>query len=240
MKTGSEVWLKKLLKDKWETIRRHSDYIDFCRTCSFDEDGLLSNNDLLTQEADEIMARFGLTIIWHPSKNISEENLLAAFEEPLAVNYEWCEERPGHFTPIWDGHFIKLKIDISEDRKKGQILDEVWEFIEESRQVSGTKETNTRFQIDEDMYKVYDLYKAGRSHAEIIKEIWPDEFGDNGRDEYASDDKYHKLSQKYRKQGVADWEDRAYNEVYGKTEQIRLYMRVRDKLNRMEKQFDKY
>lgn len=52
--------------------RRYSDYIDFCKTRSFDEDGLLSNDDLLTQEADEIMARLGLTIIWHPSKDISE------------------------------------------------------------------------------------------------------------------------------------------------------------------------
>lgn len=91
------------------------------------------------------------------------------------------------------------------------------------------------------MYKVYDLYKAGRSHTEIIKEIWPDEFGDNGRDDYTSNDKYDKLDQKYKKQGFGDWDERAYNEAYEKTGsgKIGLYMRVRDKLNRMKKQFDK-
>ena len=184
MKTGSESWLKKLLKDTWERTRRNPDYIEFCEAHAeeFDEDGTMDWLLSLEPEAEEVVERFGLELIYHPTKDISEDQMLEwpVFREPLAVSYEWREDESGHPTPIWDGNYIRLKINFH--KKNSQILDEVKEFVEQARQWVETNEENNKekrrhFLTRLKCYQAWDCVwdwgrlKAKKPFSEIAREL---------------------------------------------------------------------
>ncbi|MBN1841504.1 MAG: hypothetical protein JW883_04370 [Deltaproteobacteria bacterium] len=182
MKTGTLNWLKTSLKDKWERTRRNIDYIEFCETHAqaFDENGTLDTFAELTLEAEAIRDRFGLEMIYHPSIDISQDQMLQwpIFKNPLAVGYEWREEKPDCFTPIWDDHYIKLTIDINPERNLGQITDEVKEFVTSARAVleidedkEGNSEKRPHFDKRMDYYRIWDERNANKPFSVIAREL---------------------------------------------------------------------
>ena len=58
---------------RWEIIRRHDEYRDFCDKHEFDEDGFMNAFDSLSANVDKILEKFGLTSIPHYTKNLTEE-----------------------------------------------------------------------------------------------------------------------------------------------------------------------
>ncbi|MBC8460532.1 MAG: hypothetical protein H8D67_21315 [Deltaproteobacteria bacterium] len=264
LKSGSTEWLQEIFYERWQVIRRDPEYLEFCNdyASAFDKNGIMKLWEGLEPRVEEIRKLFGLETICHPSLNLSKEALLdyPLFNEPLAVSYEWTEEQPGHYSPIVDEHFIRLRIDI--DKKTGQILSEVQEFIEDARSIAGAKPNTSRLRPDEEIFKVWDLSedlkktkdkktkdKKTKNKDEltliqkIIKQLWPEEYdreckeGSPMKLEAEKKKKYQELAKKYRSQGVEEWNEKAFNEVYGLDSSgcIKLYMRVKDKLEKMRK-----
>lgn len=134
-KIGSLEWLEDYLFDKLQQIKRNPKYISFCRKVPFNDDGLeYSIESLLDPEADKVRNAFGLALLFDPTKDLPKKDstILDLYKDPLAVSFEWHKEA-GYSTPIWDDHFIRLKIDIGPNRDMGEILAEVQEFIEDAR-----------------------------------------------------------------------------------------------------------
>ena len=133
MTTGDLQWTGNLLWDKLQRIKRHPDYLKYCGNIQFDENGF---NFEISDESDDIINRFELETLFDPAKEFDPNKidiLLRIFKEPLAVSYVWNKESPDFTTPVWDNHYIQLKIDISPKRNLGQIIDEVKEFISEAQ-----------------------------------------------------------------------------------------------------------
>ena len=134
-KIGSLEWLEDYLFDKLQQIKRNPRYVSFCRKVPFNDDGIVSSiESLLDPEADKLRDAFGLELLFDPTKDLPKKDptILALFKDPLAVSFEWHKEA-GYSTPIWDDHFIRLKIDIGLNRDMKEILAEVREFIEDTR-----------------------------------------------------------------------------------------------------------
>ena len=142
VKADSEQWLEKSLYDRWQRVRRHPEYVAFCeeKKDKFDTDGYIVdewiyNND---EKAIAIRKKFGIDLIWHYSKDIPENEMLAAllFRKSLPVEHLW-PERPFSekgrivITPLFDNRFIRLEIDVNANTE--QILGTVKEFIEHAR-----------------------------------------------------------------------------------------------------------
>lgn len=247
LETGSTKWLEETLYERWQTIRRDPEYLEFCNeyASAFDENGIMNLWEDLEPRAEEIRELFGLETICHPSLDLSKEQLLEypVFNHPLAVSYEWTEEQPGRYSPIVDDHFIRLRIDISGDKKISQLLSEIEEFIREARRIAGTRTNTSRFRPDEDIFEVWDLKEKGKSSKEIIRQLWPEEYDRECKEgspmnwEADKEKEYQELATKYRNQGFEEWDRKAFDEVYGLDSSgcIKLYMRVQDKLEKMRK-----
>lgn len=260
-KSGDAEWLKDKLWQRWEIIRRHPDYRDFCDrySTSFDKDGFFVSD--FGEEEGLILNQFRLTLIPHYERDLSGNLLLdgGIVVEPTAVEYIWktVEVDPGHrhkmedgttvtteSTAIWDEQFIKLKIDLSDNRAKAQILDEVWEHIEEARRIAkitGKKGKAATIKCDD--LKIWDLAKEGKSPGEIAKLLWPEEYDASKKnDDVSSDRRYKELTQMYKKQGIKDYDDRAYVEAYGQERKSGsfLHQRVLDAINRVSKLLSAY
>lgn len=254
-RTSDAEWLKGKLYNRWQIIRRHPDYRNFCIGRKF-ENGTLGIWESLEPEAKTIMDRFGLEMIYDPSVDFPEEDFLAfpVFKDSLAVRYEWrtvekINEEKGERlvrTTLWDEHYIKLKIDISPERPIPQILSEVRELIEGSRQEmileknEGEESTTGGIpaNVNDEAYKVWDLRDEGKEPKEIIQELWPEEYErQSSNNDFVLNAKFEELRDQYKKEGKENWFESAYNEVYGDTGPSgtnKLYQRVADMLKRME------
>jgi hypothetical protein len=133
--SGSREWLTDKIYPKWEIIRRHTPYREFCdRNHSAFEEGVLTGLPAcITPEATAIMDRYGLTAIVH-----YREDTPPPFKRELSVEYIYPETEPKdgilELSPLWDEHYIKLKIDISGDVPVAQLGPEFTEFVEQARQ----------------------------------------------------------------------------------------------------------
>jgi len=171
--------LEGLLFDKYQRIRRNPNYIQFCEKLKFDEYGFenLSTefDPILRKKAEEIRSRFGLNLLFDPSKQFSKNEITnwAIWHRPITVSFEWREEKPKKFTPIWDEHFIRLKIDCSPDRNVNTILAEVRDFITEAQRlltdegVSHTEDVRVHFEKRHRYYKIWDYRKKNIPFAKI-------------------------------------------------------------------------
>lgn len=248
-KTGTHEWLKEYSYHRWEIIRRHPKYRAFCKKCSFAFDSndprMLDPMNLkeisLRREADSIKECFSLEGIYHPSVSFEKDRILVygIFTKERSVEHESREVEPGLESPIWDEHYMKLRIDIT--KTDAQIKEEAFELINWGRDIIGAKAMKFPFKNLKQVYKVWDLRE--KSPTEIIKELWPKEYEIKcSEDIYQQDKKYRELRASYKKQGYKDFEDRAYYEAYHDEDFsgcIKLYMRVRDYLKRMESLFQK-
>lgn len=121
------------------------------------------------------------------------------FKEPLAVTLEYqaskhpeteqsqqCSIKTKHLgdesrtlivaakhsvelSPIWDDHYIRVKIDIGTHRTMEEILDEVTEFVQEARRIADIEREDVRNRFDKNAvsFKVWDLRKTRKSFPEI-------------------------------------------------------------------------
>jgi len=201
IKGGSTEWLESLLYDRWERLRRNRHYIEFCEKLKFSKDGLeepYQRNSEIDKILEQFNLQyiFHPSTDIHRDEILSYE----IFKEPLAVVFEYPEsqhpeaEQSHHsmeithtddgsevvifagshsveISPIWNEHYIKIKIDIGPNRTTEEILDEVREFIEGAREVAGIDRKNIRHRFDKNTihYKVWDLRRARRSFPEIGK-----------------------------------------------------------------------
>jgi hypothetical protein len=150
-------------------------------------------------------------------------------------------------SPIWDDHYIKLKVDISGTQKMSKILGEVEEYVKSSRYICNITEPDERLTIDQDVFEVWDLHVQGKNRIEIIRTVWPDEYSAEfgNPDDGLWEREYKELGTKYRKAEIINWDEKAYNETYAKNERttsgkIRLYTKVGDKIRRMNKLMEEF
>ena len=210
-------------------------------------------------EVEKIRKQFGLKLIYHPDCDFDEDDFLASpiFQDPLAVSYEThTTEDNGDvqgISTVWDDHYIKLKIDISINRKKEQILSEIEEFIESSRIEAGIlepgeKEPDRRpLRMNKATFQTatmaWDLHRQGKTDTEIIKALWPKDYAERvGDDIYDQEKKYIQLLDQYEREGDPDPQARAWREAYGvgKSGLGGLHVRVEDKVRRMKKLLEEF
>lgn len=263
LKTGSLEWTEDRLFKRWELVRRHNDYRDFCdrNKDAFDKDGMFDEStsklyeDSFREEVGKIRKRFGLNLLYYCKTKLRPGEIVdrCVFKEPFAVtilfNNPPVGEKPvfidgakvrSQSDILWDGKKIQLEVNIRKDITDGQLKDEFMEYVNEGRIAAGITKTTERPPGDK-MFKIYDWHGAGFSVKEIIKKAWPAEYKKEFEREDSDDDLYEKLVQKYKKQGTSDWDEKAYDEAYGNSGidgpasgKIRLYMRVRDNIKRMK------
>lgn len=251
-KTGDLGWIQNRLYTFWQIIRHHPDYVAFCDKNSpeFNDAGILDS--AYDDEAEEIRKRFKLDLIFHYDIDFSPDDFTnhPIFSEPFVIEYLWREESPGVHTPLWNSNHIHLKVDISGDRSDGQLKDELLELVQAARLLAGIETKKpSRSPTDKDL-RVYELSRAGKSHTEIIKEVWPQEYQEeiSNSNPNEQDKLYKELSAKYSDEGLSDWDEKAYNEAYPESNKedaykggrVRLYVRVGEKLKKMKKLFKEY
>ncbi len=178
MKTGDLQRFNNLLWDKLQRIKRHPDYLKYCENIQFDESGF---NFEISDESDDIINRFELETLFDPAKEFDPNKidiLLRIFKEPLAVCYVWNKESPDFTTPVWDNHYIQLKIDISPKRNLGQIIDEVKECISEAQPHIESEselelETDRRkhFEKRQIYYEIWDMRKKRMPFSKIAPQL---------------------------------------------------------------------
>jgi len=260
------------LDEKWREFKRqaHEKYTELKRTDPAkaeeylkgfpkQEDDFLKTlfreaDSKFEPEVEKIRKQFGLELIYHPDSDFDEDDFLTSpiFQDTTAVSYETrtIEDNDGvlEISTVWDSHFIKLKIDIGINRKKEQILSEVEEFIESSRIDAGIlnpgeKEPDKRLRIDEDTFKVWDLYIQGKRPTDIIKTLWPEEYDIEAvGDDSSRQEEYYRLLKQYERAKDPDAVSKAYHEAYeiGSSGKVGLYVRVGDKLRRMKKLLEEF
>jgi len=100
-----------------------------------------------------------------------------------------------------------------------------------------------RFHFDKDIFKIWDLRKEGKRSIEIIQQMWPKEYEEECiSDDYEQNKKWEEVVREYQDQGFESEEarDKAYYEAYGSSSGCnKLYMRVKDKLDIMERWFQR-
>ncbi len=184
-------WTLERLYDKWQRIRRCPEYIEFCQGLPFSENGTVDPLFDLTPEKqtdyNRICEKYGLSLVIPPEKDLKKEMLLQfpIFSEPLAVRYEYQRLNPEareakdvmKFSPIWDSHHIKLRIDIRLDRRMNEILDEVKEHIQHGRnlidQKHSTRTEKERLHLKSRAvsYRVWDMRKDRTPFEKIAREL---------------------------------------------------------------------
>jgi hypothetical protein len=103
------------------------------------------------------------------------------------------------------------------------------------------KRYRDKLQYELQFWQTYDLLKEGRTRTEVIKLLWPDEYQKgNERSESEIQAKYNELVERYEKQGVEDWGEKAYKDSFEKNKGInlKLYTRVRDHEIKAEKKIE--
>lgn len=272
MKIGSIEWTNERLYIRWQAIRLDDEYRAFCDKYSqyFNTDGMLeiwrlpagerlpTGEDEVEREIKEVQGRWGLDTdtIYHYNVDHDIDYFIDdnVFENPFAIDFLLKDEKSEDLDPFWGKNHIVLKVNVDGSIPDAQLKDEFLEYIQAARESIGIKQV--RSTPDEVDLQVYKLFKDGWASREIIKEVWPDEykieFGkDEPGDEYEQGKLYKKLSKEYQKQGLRDWDVRAFAEAYpkdaceadhtdkSKSGRIRLYVRVRDAIKRVEKYMER-
>lgn len=242
---------------KREVICRDEEFIKFCDSHPdyFNEEGLLDSLEgIHGPETYRIKGLFGLDMIYHyrtkiPANEIIDSNF---FKNEVAVDYdEWTEEKTVgktvYWTPIWDKHYIKLKVNILGNIPKAQLQNEFWNRVEDAREEMGIKAQKENLS-DEEIFKVWELNQQGKSKTEIIKRLWPKEYKEATAEQGSAKDKLYekRIQELLREKGeIPDEENnKIHREIYGENsngsnEKIKLYQRVNDKLETMEKWFQR-
>jgi hypothetical protein len=244
----------------WEIIRRHSGYKDFCLKyrdyfdrdrISFLDETRLSSIERL--ECERIKDRFRLKHIVCPKSSIPEKTMKAFpfFRDEHSVDPEIMEREDGSRTPIWEDRFVRLRIDIRGFRTDKEIKKEFWDCIKWARGINKIERAIQRLP-DEETLMVWDLKKKGWKDKEIIRKVWPQEYKKEfgSLTDFQRDELFKELDKKYYKEEFKNAperaSERAYNEAYGesgsgkKSGRIRLFMRVVDKVNRLEEVFKEF
>ena len=132
-------------------------------------------------------------------------------------------------------------MNVGEGITEAQLKEEFLEKIKESRELAGIRRIQSI--PSETDFRVYDLLNyEKKSRKEIFKEIWPEDFEKvfGERSDFQRDKHYKILQEKYRNQGVEDWDDAAYKEAYeesniGKSGPIILYNRIYEGIKRVKR-----
>jgi hypothetical protein len=173
------LWLEEKLWGRWEVIRRHKPYRNLCdrNSHAFDGVGVFDSLDSSSLEATNgIMERYGLTAIVH-----YREDIPPPFRTTLSMGYIYSEiqhtDGVTELYPVWDGHHIRLKIDIGADIPFTQLMDEFTEAVEQAREIAGIKKKSGKVvTVDQDTLKVWDLHIAKMSPKQIAEALWPEDY----------------------------------------------------------------
>ncbi len=163
-------WQLKAVFDKYQRMIRNPEYLSFCeREITFDENGF-DYEVPQSLKACEIRDNWGLVLFFDPSRHFEPQDLLDVFEESHAVQDEWCESEVVYeeikgvvreitnSEPIWDGHYIKLKINVAPNITLEQIKEEVVEYVKIARNDLDFEKYQTHH-FDKRLlyYKIWDL-----------------------------------------------------------------------------------
>lgn len=232
----------------WQLVRRHPRYVEFCSKhiehFTHGEYGMLDPihlGDEGRKEYKAILEQFRLDSIIHPSAEIPRDEILQIplFDFDSAVDPLTNKKKsaPDKYTPVFDGHFVHLKIDIRSFRTKNEILDGTWSCIEWARRIADIRKSLKRLP-KEKQWKIWDLYQSGLRPREIIDVMWPEVANNPSLEE--RDRHFKALQDAYIKKGILDWEERAWNEAYeGESSSgiIKYFDRVKKARDRVEEAF---
>jgi hypothetical protein len=218
---------------RWQALRRDPEYRAFCDQYGqyFDDNGMMRWELLPTEdaekEADHIKEIYGLDYIYHFNTDLELDGFIdsCVFIEPFAVNYLFKEKNLDYkaipeiiveiFDPFWEPNFIHLRVNVGEGITEAQLKEEFLEKIKESRELAGIRRKQSI--PSETDFRVYDLLTyEEKTRKEIMKEIWPEDFEKafSGPSEVDRDKLYKELTEKYRDQGIEDWDEKAWEEAY--------------------------
>ena len=145
------------------------------------------------------------------------------------------------FDPFWEHIYIHLWVNVGEGITEVQLKEEFFEKVRKARDCAAIKRKQSI--PSETDFQVYDLLTyAKKSRKEIFKEVWPEEFEKvfGGRSNSERDKHYKILQEKYRNQGIVDWDEAAYIEAYevsnaGKSGPLSLYNKVYEGIKRVKR-----
>jgi hypothetical protein len=233
-------------------LRRCEKYLTLCEGVEFHQSGIVDLKwvALNTEKHMEINKRanqLGVKQILDPSKEFYSlqpdiaidiigptpvEVLALQDLTPSSQNRESWQQRF-----LKDGKYLTVKIDVTQ--RKSDIINQIKIYLDYYRDLLGPQDKRHTGKME--CWQVYDMIKEGRTHTEIIERMWPDEY-QKGIDEGDSKIKkeYQKLVEKYRKQGLENFHERAYQETHGKCEGslLKLYVRVRDNKIKAERKIE--
>jgi hypothetical protein len=230
-------------KISWNVIRRHPDYVEFCKKNEFDENGWLIITDVNAENANNLMQRFGIMMILSCEINANESQLTSLFYTASRA----VTRVTGHFDSLPETH---IRVDIDTRAPFTEIAKDIKHWLRLRKITRKTTRENFKGQASNRPYpfkkfdpksdlvafEVWDLVQQGKKTAQIAKILWPDEYSKAIKQEK----KYQELIKKYKNvNGLEDFESRAYEDVYKDDNSYNsLLKRVDDKKKRMEKLFE--
>jgi hypothetical protein len=239
------------LKDKftyneilWNVIRRHPDYVEFCKNNKFDEDGWLIITDVNAENANKLKQRFGIMMILSCEIDADEWQLTILFR---SANRAVTRVSDG-INKLPETH---IRVDIDTRAPISEIVKDIEHWLrlrEITREVtredfeghafSGPPYPFKKFKPTSDMeaFQVWDLIQRGKKPAEIAKTLWLEEY----KKTIDLDVKYFELIKKYKKEGLENYDKKAHDEVYERNNPNYLFKRVERKKKRMEKLLSLY
>ena len=246
----------------WGIIQRHPDYIRFCKNCKFDKEGYLITTDENIEDTEKIKQRFKILMILDPGIEANEYHLTNLFNTATravtSVSYGVDDLPETHIRVDIDvrAPFSEIVKDLKYWLRLRKITDKVTkDLLQKNLKNYEHKLDNSYFikkfkpEVEEITFKVWDLHQEGMTNHEIAEKLWPGEYEKAKANIGKSlDDKYKELFHKYKRAGIKDCEERAYNETYGEnteiiggeSEKYRLLKRVEDKKSRMLELFKIY
>lgn len=230
---------------QWEYLRRNEEFKKICTNIQFGKHGtvdlkwLQQNRSAYSEKVERMREYFRTDQIFDPSKSYKElqPDMISTFGVfppivkalvPKEKESKKNEENIKRF--ISDERYITIQVDITKDDSTINQL--IFSYIGHYRKILGIKSKieseRTHLNKRHEDLTVFDMIESGLSPTEVIKKLWPEEYKSNDLSD--SDNKYEELSQKYRNEGLSDWDTRAHNEAYEKDTQKgqKAYTRVFD------------
>jgi hypothetical protein len=229
----------------WNVIRRHPDYVEFCKKNEFDENGWLIITDVNAENANMLKQRFGVMNVLSCEIDPDDWQLTYLFKTATRA----VTRVSNGVDKLPETH---IRVDIDTRAPFTEIAKDIKHWLRLRKITRKTTRENSKgqpfnrpypfkkFDPKSDLvaFEVWDLVQQGKKTAEIAKILWPDEYSKADKQE----NKYQELIKKYKNvNGLEDFQSRAYEDVYKDVYSYNtLLKRVDEKKRRMEKLLDQF
>lgn len=174
----SKEWFELQQFDRWQRLKRHPEYREFCQKYKkyFDETGIAAMGFLDHENGmalSSIKERFNLATVYHCDCVFTSSELLAysdIFKDSLTVHPK-SRLKDGNISIINDDNYIDCRINIDPAIPLEEIKNQVAFFVKYARHEISSKDIRQQFDSNSKAYEIYDQRIARIPFLQISRKL---------------------------------------------------------------------